>query len=128
MQILPINNKYQSTKFCARIKIDGNINDIPLKTISGWMDRAKTIGNDSDGIILHFGKQEKYEYLKKFLGLIPIKQKVISRSIFALADIKNESFDKELSYFYKKTSFDEKSYIEKAITEYFDILTKISKK
>lgn len=91
------------------------------------MDKAKNIGSDSDAIILHFGKQEKYEYLKRFLGLIPIKQKLISRSIFAVANIKNESFDKEISYFYKKTSFDEKNYIEQAITGYFDVLAKISK-
>ena len=122
MKVQLIDNQYVRPNFKAQIFVDGAISNISPKMLNEWKSKAKSIGTDSDSIILYFGKQEIKKLSKLVLGLIPVETIFKSRTIYALANINDAAVDENLSYTMKKSKFDEKKYLSEVVNNYLNKL------
>lgn len=120
MKIQPIKNQENHKTFNAKFCIGGDIKSIPKEFIADWAKRIETLGNNSDAVILHIGPRENFKFKTYLLGQFPKEITKQSRNIFAIANIKGQSFDKNLSYTCKNENFNTIEYLKTSIDDYIN--------
>ena len=122
MRIQPIKKEKKLNAFNAKFCIGGDIKNVPKEFITDWTKRVESLGNKSDAVIIHIGPKENFKFKTSLLGQFPKQINKQSRSIFAIANIKGQSLDENLSYACQNDNFNVTEYLKNTIDDYINRL------